>query len=81
MTKEETEAINRWNEGDAKTHTRIELAVGDSEIIYLSGALTAREMWSQLSMVKEAKGCLCSLKNPYLHYIVPSDSHQTPIGL
>ena len=58
MTKEETEAINRWNEGDAKTHTRIELVVGDSEIIHLSGALTAREMWSQLSMVKEVRGHL-----------------------
>src|ERR1700735_3251782 len=49
---EETEAINKWNDGDAKARTRIELSIGDAEMIQLSGAVTARDMWSQLSMVK-----------------------------
>ena len=40
-TKEEMEAIEKWSEGDAKAHTRIELSVGDSEMIHLSGAVTA----------------------------------------
>src|ERR1700694_4736213 len=49
-TKDETEALDKWNEGDAKARTRIELSIGDSEMIHLSGASTAKEMWSQLSM-------------------------------
>ena len=57
-TKDETEALDKWKEGDAKARTRIELSVGDSEMIHLSGASTAKEMWSQLSMVKESKGRL-----------------------
>ena len=57
-TKEEIKAISKWKQGDAKTHTRIELAVGDSEIIHLSGAMMAKEMWKQLSTVKEARGRL-----------------------
>ena len=39
-TKEETEAIDKWNGGDAKARTRIELAIGDGEMIHISGALT-----------------------------------------
>src|SRR5271169_1574206 len=57
-TKEETEAVLKWQEGDAKARTRIELSIGDSEMIHLSGANTAREMWNQLTMVKEARGRL-----------------------
>ena len=57
-TKEETEAIDKWNRGDAKARTRIELAIGDGEMIHISGALTARDMWDQLSTVKESKGHL-----------------------
>ena len=57
-TKEEEEAIEKWQDGDARTRTRIELAIGDSEMIHISGAHTAREMWEQLSMVKESKGRL-----------------------
>src|ERR1700734_3467359 len=45
-------------EGNAKTRTRIELSIGDVEMIHLSGAVTARDMWSQLLMVKESKGRL-----------------------
>ena len=57
-TKEETEAIDKWREGDAKARTRIELSIGDSEMIQLSGAVTAHEMWNQLSLVKESRGRL-----------------------
>jgi uncharacterized protein YaeQ len=54
LTKDETEAIKKWTDGDAKTRTRIELAVGDSEMIHLVGTQTAREMWKQLTLVKES---------------------------
>ena len=57
-TKEETEAIDKWPEADMKACTRIELSIGDSEMIHLSGAVTARDMWNQLSLVKESRGCL-----------------------
>jgi transposase InsO family protein len=57
-TKEESDAIIRWKAGDAKARTRIELSIGDSEMIHLSGAVTARDMWNQLCMVKESRGRL-----------------------
>ena len=57
-TKEETEALTKWNNGDAKTRTRIELAIGDSEMIHIIGAKTVSEMWSQLTLVKESRGKL-----------------------
>jgi hypothetical protein len=57
-TKDETKAIKKWTDGDAKMRTRIELAVGDSEMIHLVGARTAREMWKQLTLVKESCGKL-----------------------
>ena len=65
-TKEEMEAMDRWKEGDIKAHTRIELSVGNSEMIHLSGAVAVRDMWSQLSMVKEVRGRLgvSDSKNP-----------------
>ena len=54
-TMEEKEASRKWAEGDAKAQTRIELAISDVEMIHISGATTAREMWEQLTMVKESK--------------------------
>lgn len=58
-TKDETEAMDKWREGDARTRPRIELAISDTEMIqHISGASTAREMWDQLMMVKESKGHL-----------------------
>jgi hypothetical protein len=57
-TKDELEEMDKWKEGDARARTRIELAIGDSEMIHIIGALTAREMWDQLTMVKESKGQL-----------------------
>src|SRR5271168_1544274 len=50
--------IKAWKTGDAKARTRIELAIGDAEIIHISGANTAKEMWEQLTMVKESHGRL-----------------------
>jgi len=46
----------KWCKGDAKAWTRIELVVEDMEMVHFSGADTAKEMWDQLCMVKEAKG-------------------------
>jgi hypothetical protein len=48
--------IKAWKTGDAKARTRIELAIGDAEMIHISGANTAKEMWEQLTMVKESRG-------------------------
>ena len=56
LTSEERDALQKWKNGDAKARTRIELSIGDSEMIHLSGANTAWEMWSQLVMVKEVRG-------------------------
>ena len=57
-TPEELEAQKKWREGDIRACTRIELAISDAEMIHISGATTAHEMWSQLSLVKESKGRL-----------------------
>ena len=45
-------------QGDARARTRIELAIGDSEMIHISGANIAREMLEQLKTVKESRGRL-----------------------
>ena len=42
-----------WKTGDAKAWTRIKLAIGDAEMIHISGTTMAWEMWKQLTMVKE----------------------------
>jgi hypothetical protein len=57
-TKEEKEAEKKWKDGDAKARTRIELAIGDSEMIHIIGAMSANEMWKQLTLVKESRGKL-----------------------
>ncbi|KAJ2927946.1 hypothetical protein H1R20_g9148, partial [Candolleomyces eurysporus] len=57
-TTEERKKIETWIQGDAKARTRIELAIGDSEMIHISGATTAGQMWKQLTQVKESKGRL-----------------------
>jgi len=50
--------MEKWRKGDVKTRTQIELAIGDAEMIHVSGATTAQDMWDQLTMVKESKGQL-----------------------
>ena len=57
-TDAEKEKIKAWKRGDAKARTRIELAIGDAEMIHISGANMAWEMWEQLKMVKESRGRL-----------------------
>ena len=52
-TSEEAEARKKWIEGDG---TRIELSIRNAEMIHISGATTASQMWEQLCMVKESKG-------------------------
>ena len=47
-----------WKTGDAKAQTQIELVIGDVEMIHISSATTAWEMWKQLTMVKESRGRL-----------------------
>ena len=47
-----------WKTGDAKDQTWIELAIGDVEMRRISSATMAQEMWKQLMMVKEFRGCL-----------------------
>ena len=65
-TIEETEAIDKWKEGDAKAHIRIELSIRDSEMIHLSSTVMACDMWNQLSLVKESWGCLEPVQPQFL---------------
>src|SRR5271168_789814 len=47
-TNVEKGLIKAWKTGDAKARRRIELAIGNAEMIHISGANTAKEMWEQL---------------------------------
>ena len=55
-TPEEMKAIEIWKEGDYRAQSRIELSIGDAEMIHIMGASTASQMWKQLSLVKENRG-------------------------
>ena len=50
LTQDEKEAEKRWKEGDAKACMCIELSIGNSEMIHISGTDSTREMWEQLTM-------------------------------
>ena len=67
-TASEIEAKNKWAEGDGKAHTRIELSIGNAEMIHISGAITASQMWDQFCMVKESKGRLRVLATRHALY-------------
>jgi len=67
-TTEELEAQKKWADGDSKARTRIELSIGNAEMIHISGAITARQMWDQLCMVKESKGRLGVLATRHALY-------------
>ena len=67
-TKEEINTLDKWKEGNAKARTRIELSIRDAEMIHICGATTAKEMWNQLSMVKESKGRLGVLATHWALY-------------
>ena len=47
MNDEET-ALKKWCKGDTKAQTQIELSMGDSEMVHLSGAETVQKMWDLL---------------------------------
>ena len=55
-TTAEAEAKKKWEEGDGKACTQIELSIRNAEMIHISGTNTASQMWEQLCMVKESKG-------------------------
>ena len=57
-TEADIKVQKEWKTGDAKAWTQIELVIGDAEMIHISGATTAQEMWKQLTMVKESRGHL-----------------------
>jgi hypothetical protein len=48
--------IAQWEINDQKAQTVIELSVADSQMIHLSGAKVAKEIWDQLKLVKESRG-------------------------
>src|SRR5258708_36980825 len=54
MTDEEKQVRAEWMMKDSKARTQIELAVGDSKMIHLLGADTAKMMWDQLRTIKES---------------------------
>lgn len=45
-----------WDEADGQACKIIELSIGDKEMIHISSAVTAKKMWDQLKLVKEAHG-------------------------
>ena len=55
-TESEEKAIKTWTEGDHRAQSRIELSIGDSEMVHIIGAMTASQMWKQLTLVKEPRG-------------------------
>ncbi|GBE90191.1 hypothetical protein SCP_1900400 [Sparassis crispa] len=58
LTPEEMAATKKWIEGDQKAQTVIELLLSDLQMIHITDATTAVEMWNQLKLVKEASGQL-----------------------
>ena len=56
-TKEETDAIQKYEDKELETQALLQLAIGPpSELAHTYGASMAAEMWKQLSDVKEPKG-------------------------
>ena len=55
-TADEAKAIKAWIKADGKAQSQIELALGDSQMVHIAGAETARAMWEQLRTVKEQCG-------------------------
>ncbi|KAH8923971.1 hypothetical protein BT69DRAFT_1218350, partial [Atractiella rhizophila] len=45
-----------WDVKDRKAQTRFELTISDGELVHLTAAKTAAQMWTQLCAVKEARG-------------------------
>ncbi|KAG2337022.1 hypothetical protein BDR05DRAFT_895883 [Suillus weaverae] len=49
-------AIAKWEDKDRKARTMIVLLVSDTQMVHLTGANTAKEMWDQLKLIKESRG-------------------------
>jgi hypothetical protein len=74
-TTDEAKAIAKWKKGDGKARSKIELALGNSQMIHLAGAQTAAQMWKQLCTVKEARGQLGILSyRRRLHQMIAAES-------
>ena len=58
LTEADIRLQKEWKTGDAKAQTQIKLAIRDAEMIHISSATMAWEMWKQLTMVKESRGRL-----------------------
>ncbi len=58
ITTEEATKIRKWEEEDRQAQTQIKLTLSDLQMIHIVGAKTAAKMWSQLKLVKEARGKL-----------------------
>ncbi|KAH8925379.1 hypothetical protein BT69DRAFT_1240092, partial [Atractiella rhizophila] len=48
--------LEAWDVKDRKAQTRFELTISDGELVHLTAAKTAAQMWTQLCAVKEARG-------------------------
>lgn len=48
--------ITAWDDANRQAQTIIEMSIGDKEMIHLSRANTALQMWEQLLLVKESRG-------------------------
>jgi hypothetical protein len=57
-TTDEQKSIAVWNKGDGKARSKIELALGNSQMVHIAGADPVLKMWMQLCTVKEARGQL-----------------------
>jgi hypothetical protein len=57
-TTTEKKDIAKWKKGDGKARSKIELALGNSQMVHIAGAETAAHMWTQLCTVKEVRGQL-----------------------
>ncbi|KAG2006925.1 hypothetical protein CC2G_015317 [Coprinopsis cinerea AmutBmut pab1-1] len=53
-----TSDVATWDAGESKARTRLELAIGDTEMAHILGANTAAEIWTRLCEIKETKGRL-----------------------
>ncbi|KAG2743063.1 hypothetical protein P692DRAFT_20668931, partial [Suillus brevipes Sb2] len=56
VTDKRLAAIAKWEAEDRKVRTVIVLLVRDAQMVHLTGAATAKEMWDQLKLVKESRG-------------------------
>ena len=45
-----------WKEGDYRAQSRIELSLGDVEMVHIVGVTLVSQMWKQLLLVTESRG-------------------------